>query len=100
MVSADCCQSTRAHLPEAGDDFTRVAAGKLHGILAQAVEAVGEGCHGSGLIAVFLGAAAEKIAAEAFERLLQLLVTGEVQRAEAVDERREPVERALVNAVF
>jgi hypothetical protein len=42
----------------------------LHGVFAQAVEAVGEARHRSGLVAVFLGAAAEEIAAEAFKRLL------------------------------
>jgi hypothetical protein len=41
-VSADSCEPACAHLPETGDDFTRVAAGELHGVFAEAAEAVGE----------------------------------------------------------
>jgi len=52
------------------------------------------------LVAVFLGGAAEEVAAETFERLLQLLVACEVQRAEVVDERGEAVQRSLVDAVL
>ena len=83
--SADGGEAACAHLAEARDDFARIAAGELHGVFAQAVEALGERGHGIGLVAVFFGAAAEEVAPEAFECLLQLLVAGEVQRAEAVD---------------
>jgi hypothetical protein len=36
LVSADGCEFAGAHLPEAGDDFARIAAGELHGVFTQA----------------------------------------------------------------
>jgi hypothetical protein len=69
--SANGCEPARAHLPEAGDDIARVLAGELHCVFAEATQAFGERGHGSGLVAVFLGRAAEEIQAEALQRLLQ-----------------------------
>ena len=88
-VSAYGREPPSALLAEAADNVAGVAAGELHRVFAQAAQAFGEVSHGYGLVAVFLGGAAEEVAAEAFECLLQLLVTGEVQRAEVVDERGE-----------
>jgi hypothetical protein len=93
-------QPPRAHLAESGDDIAGVGPGELHGVFAQAGEALGEVGHRTAVVAIVLGAAGEQIAAEAFEGRFELLVACEVQRAEAVDERGQAVERALVDAVF
>ena len=98
--STDSRELARAHLPEAGDYLARIVVRELHGGLAQAGQPVGETGHGGAVVAVVLGAAGEQLLAEPLQRRFELLVAGEVQAAEAVDERREPVERALVDAVF
>ena len=99
LSSAHGCESPRALLAEATDDIARILAGELHCAVTQAAEAFVEVGHRAAVVAVFLGRAAEELSAEAFERLLKLLITSKVQRAEVVDERGEAVERALMDAV-
>ena len=91
---------TRAHLPETGEHLAGVTPGELDRVFPQPRQALGEAGHGRAVVAVVLGAARKQVAAETLQRRLQLLVAGEVQGLETVDERGQPVECTLVEAVF
>src|SRR5690606_26737398 len=87
-----------SHPAETIAEFAGIWLARLAGLVSELAETGFEtSCRGAAL-AVVLGTAAEKLAADPVELLLHLDVTGEVERLEVVDELHEPVEGFLMGA--
>ncbi len=92
-------QLPATHLAEAFDEFAGVLGGEFAGLVAELAEAGLKTAGGGEAVAVVFGTAGKQFAADAVELLLHLIVTGEVERLEVVDELHKPVEGLLMHAV-
>lgn len=93
-------ETTYTHLAESAEDIASVALGQADGRFAQAVKTSGQIPHRSPAVAIVLRAPSEQVSAKFLQRSFQLAVPREVKGTEVVDERGQPVQGALVDAVL